>query len=487
MTDATPAGLTRQQKVITMTGVMLGVFLAALDQTVVSTAGPAIQEDLALPTALYEWLTLSYMVASTAMVPIYGKLSDIKGRKPVLLAGILIFLAGSVGCGLAGTWPTLLVMRAVQGLGSAALFTTAFAVIADLFPPSVRGKYTGIFGAVWTIASVVGPLVGGLLTEYLSWHWVFFVNLPIGALSIAFVALRMPRLGGGVARGLDIPGMVALVTAVVPLIIALSLGRGQAAERVGEVPVPAHWGDPVVLGLFALAAVGALAFVAIEARADDPILDLKLFRTPIFAWGNAAVFVCGAVFFAGVVYLPLFLIRVVGVAPTAAGLSMTPLTLGLVIGNVVSGQVVSRVGRYKGLLVGSLVALVGAYAMMGLTLDEHATLGAVTLKMIVIGVALGPSLPIYTLAIQNGMGGHQVGVVTATVTFSRQIGSTIGLALLGTVFASLQARVTTPGLVGFQLGITSATRGVFWVGAGMAVLAVALTLMVPALPLRRHH
>jgi EmrB/QacA subfamily drug resistance transporter len=475
--------LTPVQKTLTLVAVLLGMFLAALDQTVVSTAGPVMQADLALPPGLYDWLTASYMVASTVMVPIYGKLSDVHGRKPVLLAGMSIFLLGSVGCAAAGSWEVLLGARAVQGLGSAALFTSAFAVVADLFPPAVRGKYTGLFGAVWGLSSVIGPPLGGFLTDYLSWHWVFLVNVPIGLVAIGFVVTRMPRLGGGRPRRLDLAGVFALVLFVVPLLVGLSLGRGGGGEGPGG---DAAWSDPRVAGLLVLAVVGAVAFVQIERRAADPILDLAFFRHRIFAWGNAAVFVCGAAFFAGIVFLPLFLVHVVGVTATSAGLALTPLTLGLVAGNVLSGQAVTRMGRYKPLLIGALVALIGAYAMMALTLGPGSTLGWVTVKMVVVGIALGPSLPLYTLAIQNGMPPQQVGVVTATTTFARQIGSTIGLAVLGTAFGSvLHDRMAAGGPAAFQHAITAATQAVFWVGAVMAALALLLTLMIPELPLRR--
>jgi EmrB/QacA subfamily drug resistance transporter len=475
--------LTPVQKTLTLVAVLLGMFLAALDQTVVSTAGPKIQTDLGLPPGLYDWLTVSYMVASTVMVPVYGKLSDVHGRKPVLLAGMSIFLVGSIGCAAAGSWEMLLAARAVQGLGSAALFTTAFAVVADLYPPAVRGKYTGLFGAVWGLSSVIGLPLGGFLTQALSWHWVFLVNLPIGLVAIGFVVTRMPRLGGGRSRGLDLAGVAALILFVVPLLVGLSLGRGGGGEGPGGA---AAWSDPRVAGLLVLAVVGAIAFVQIERRAADPILDLSFFRHPIFAWGNAAVFVCGAAFFAGIVFLPLFLTVVVGVGTTSAGLVLMPLTLGLVAGNVLSGQAVTRLGRYKPLLVGSLLALIAAYAMMALTLGPGSTALGVTVKMVVVGVALGPSLPLYTLAIQNGMPPQQVGVVTASTTFARQIGSTIGLAVLGAAFGSvLHDRVAAGGPAAYQHAITAATRAVFWVGVVMATLALLLTFMVPELPLRR--
>jgi EmrB/QacA subfamily drug resistance transporter len=475
--------LTPVQKTLTMIAVLLGMFLAALDQTVVSTAGPAIRDDLGLPTGLYDWLTVSYMVASTVMVPVYGKLSDMHGRKPVLLAGMSIFLVGSLGCAAAGTWQALLVARAVQGLGSAALFTMAFAVVADLYPPAVRGKYTGYFGAVWGISSVVGLPLGGFLTQFLSWHWVFLVNLPIGLVAIGFVVTRMPRLGGGRARALDLPGVLALMVFVVPLLVGLSLGRGGSSEGPGG---DASWGDPRVIGLLALAVVGAVGFVMVERRAADPILELSFFRHRIFAWGNAAVFVTGAAFFAGIMFLPLFLTVVVGAGTTSAGMALMPLTLGLVAGNVLSGQAVTRLGRYKPLLIGSLLALIGSYAMMALTLGPGSTVLGVSVKMVVVGIALGPSMPLYTLAIQNSMPPQQVGAVTASTTFARQIGSTVGLAVLGTSFGSvLHDRMAAGGPAALQHAMTAATRSVFWVGVVMAAIALVLTFMVPELPLRR--
>lgn len=432
---ATPALMfSRQQKGFTLLGVMLGLLLAALDQTIVATAGPAIQADLRIPASLYPWITTAYLVASTMMVPIYGKLSDVFGRRPVLVVAVVTFLLGSFLCGVSRTTLQLILARAVQGLGSAGLFTTAFAVVADLFPPAERGKYQGLFSAVFGVCSVVGPLVGGFITDAFGWHWVFFINLPIGAVALAFISLRMPvlRPAAHTRPRLDWAGALTLMVAVVPLLLALSLGRTEVAP--GEAGF--RWDSWQVLGLFALAAVGTAAFLYVETHVAEPIVDLRLFRGRTFALVNVIVFIIGASFLGGVVFLPLFMVNVVGVSATSAGLTIIPLTLGVVAGNVLSGQLVARLGRYKGLMLASLVVLTAGFAVVGFTLSPASTQTEVTLKMILVGLGLGPSIPLYTVAIQNAVEPRQLGVTTATITFFRQLGATVGVTMLGTVFAA---------------------------------------------------
>ncbi|HYO54630.1 MDR family MFS transporter [Archangium sp.] len=437
--------LSRAQKALTMLGVLLGLLLAALDQTIVATAGPAMQADLHIDAAHYPWLTTSYMVASTVMLPIYGKLSDLFGRKPILVASILLFVVGSVLCGLSRSTLHVILSRVVQGLGSAGLFTSAFTVVADLFPPAVRGKYQGFTSAVFALSSVVGPLLGGFLTDHFSWHWVFFINLPVGVVALAFILLKMPPLHP--ARGetrprLDLAGALALMLAVVPLLLALSLGRGGAAPP-GEGGYP--WGSLPILGLLGLSCMGLVLFVLAERRASDPLLDLGLFRNRIFAVGNATVCILGAGFLSAVVFLPLFMVNVVSLSATRSGLTLTPLTLGVVAGNVLAGQLVARIGRYRLLMLGSLVVLTLGYALMGFTLTPESTQAEVTAKMVLVGLGMGPSLPLYTLAIQNAVPPGQMGVATSAVTFFRQMGSTVGVALLGTVFAATLASSVATG------------------------------------------
>ncbi|HWN70855.1 MAG TPA: MDR family MFS transporter, partial [Haliangium sp.] len=449
-------------KVFTLLGALLGMLLAALDQTVVATAGPAIQAHLHVEPSLYAWITTAYLVTSTVMVPIYGKLSDLLGRKAILVAGIIIFLLGSLLCGIAGSALQLILYRAIQGMGSAALFTSAFAVVADIFPPAVRGKYQGMFGAVFALSSVVGPLAGGFITDRFGWHWVFFINLPVGAIALAFIFLRMPalrrRISGSIAECLDIPGALALMLAVVPLLLALSLGERAASPG----STGTSWGSWQILSLFAVATLGVAFFLRAERSAKNPILDLRLFRNRTFAVGNLAAFVIGSGFLGSIVFLPLFMVNVVGLSATSSGLTLTPLTLGLVAGNVVSGQIVARIGKYKALIMTSLVLLVIGYAVMGFSLSPQSSQAEVTLKMFLVGIGLGPSIPLFTLVVQNAVPVRQVGVATSSVTFFRQLGSTVGLAILGTIFgASLtgamrtrmaEATVSAPPEVRAQIG-----------------------------------
>ncbi|HEU4614613.1 MAG TPA: MDR family MFS transporter [Kofleriaceae bacterium] len=466
-----------------MIGALLGLLLAALDQTIVATAGPFIQRDLSIDPGLYVWITTGYLVASTVLVPIYGKLSDIYGRRRILLIAIGIFLLGSFACGIAQSATQLITYRAVQGIGSAGLFTSAFAIVADLFPPAERGKWQGMFGAAWGVSSVVGPLLGGVITENLSWHWTFFVNLPIGAIAAGLIASRMPPLRGTheTRPRLDIAGALALAVTTVPLLLALSLGH---AEGTGTGTAGWPWRSWQIAALLATSVVGLIAFVVIERRAANPLLDFKLFRIKTFAIGSLAAFVVGNAFLGAIVFLPLFMVNVVGLSATSSGLTTTPLTFGIVAANIASGHLVSRLHSYKGVLLVSLVVQVASFGLLALTLTTGETQLAISVKMVLLGIGLGPSIPLFTLAIQTAVPPPQIGVATAAATFFRQMGTTIGLAILGTVFAtSLASSGAAPG-PGFAQAFTDALVNLFWVSVAIAAAGLAITAFLPNLPLR---
>ncbi len=457
--------LTQQQKMFTLIGAFLGVLLAALDQTIVATAGPSIQADLKIEATLFGWVSTAYIVSSTVMVPIYGKLSDIFGRKPILLIGIAIFLAGSVFCGVAADTWQIIIARAIQGLGSAALFTSALAIISDMFPPQERGKYSGLFGAVFGLSSVVGPLVGGFLTDNFSWHWVFFVNLPVGALAIAFIVSKMPNLNLVQNKpSIDYAGAVALLVSTIPLLLALSLGK--TVVRAGETGF--LWGSPEIIGMFGLALVGLIAFILIERSAKDPLLDLNLFKNPAFSIGNAAAFIVGMGFLAAIIFLPIFMQNVVGLSATSSGFAGLPLVIGLVIGNVMSGQLVSRFGRYKPLMLVGLIIMMLGFAIAGFTLTPQSTFWEVFAKMLVMGMGLGPSIPLYTLAIQTAAPPQKMGVATSSATFFRSMGSSVGLAIFFSVFGNLISQNLGPKLTEVTKDVPVALRAQFQVGGGTA-------------------
>ena len=450
--------LTQQQITFTLIGAFLGVLLAALDQTIVATAAPTIQKVLNIDNSLYSWITTAYLVFSTVMVPVWGKLSDIYGRKPILLIGIVIFLLGSVLCGLSNNAEFLIISRAIQGLGSASLFTSALAIIADIIPAQDRGKYSGLFGAVFGISSVVGPLVGGFLTDNVSWQSIFYVNIPVGAVALTFIITRMPNLNlAKLKPTIDYLGVVTLTVAVIPLLLALSLGKTSVAPgQLGFL-----WGSTEILGLFALSIVGLIAFIFTENSAKDPILDLSLFKIPTFTIGNMAAFVIGMGFLGAFVFLPLFMQNVVGVSATSSGFAGIPLVIGLVVGNVLSGQLVSRFGRYKPLMLVGLVIMVSAFALTGFTLTAHSTFWEVFAKMVVMGLGLGPSIPLFTLAIQNAVVPQKIGVATASATFFRQMGSTIGVAILGSVFANVFSNNLTPSIAAIKAELPAAMQSQF--------------------------
>ena len=429
--------LPQQQKNFTLVATLLGMLLAALDQTIVSTAGPAIQRDLHIEASFYTWLTTSYLVSSAVMTPVWGKLSDLFGRRRILVIGILIFLAGSLLCGVSQSTAQLIGARVVQGIGSASLFTTAFAVIADIFTPRDRGRYAGVFGAVFGLSSVVGPLVGGFITDILSWHWCFLINLPVGAVALAVIGFKMPSLKPlqPTSPKIDVLGAIIFAGAVVPALVAASLGKIEL--RPGDVGY--LWNSPIIIGLAVMAVVFGVGFVAFEKRVEQPLIDMKLFSNRAFSVGVSASFIVGMACLGAIVFLPLFMVNVVGASATSAGLTTVPLTFGIVFGNIFSGQLSSRLGRYKFLIIGSLSILVLAFAIMSFTLSPDVTTWGMAARMILVGIGLGPSIPMFNLHIQTAVEPRQIGAATSVATLSRSLGSTLGVAIFGNIFGLVLA------------------------------------------------
>ncbi|GGL19529.1 MDR family MFS transporter [Deinococcus radiotolerans] len=457
--------LTAAQKNLSLAALLLAVLLASMNQTIVSTAGPSIQQALGIENSLYSWITTAYLLASTTLVPIYGKLSDLWGRKVILVFGTVLFILGSVLCGTAGGIGALIAGRAVQGLGGAALIGLMYAVIADLYAPEERGRYIGIIGAVFSLSTVLGAVVGGYVTDHFGWHNVFFISVPLGLAALGFM-LFMPGLKQDRERApIDVAGVALLSIFSVSLLLALSLGKTSVAP--GESGF--LWGSWQILSLGATALLSLLAFLAVERRAADPIIDIRMFRNQTFAVAMGITFLLGVVFFAATVFLPLFMVNVIGLSATNAGLTTFPLTIGLVLSSIVAGQAFARTGRIKPIiLLGTVILLVG-FALMGWTLSPRSTQFELTWKMIVVGLGLGPVLPMLTLAIQGTVQPRDLGAATGTNNFLRSLGSTMGVAILGTLFASTlkdnvstrvaAATATLPAALRTQLSPTSGHSG----------------------------
>lgn len=503
-----------------ITGIMLGLLLSSLDQTVVGTALPRIVNDLH-GFNHYSWVATAYLLASTAAVPVFGKLSDSYGRKWFYLGGMIWFMAASALCGLSQSMTQLIVFRGIQGIGGGILMANAFAIIGDLFPPAERGKWQGLTGAVFGLSSVVGPTLGGWLTDGPGWRWVFYINLPVGILAIIVLFIGLPQIRARQAKPVDWWGAATIVAATVSLLLAFTWAGTEYA-----------WSSPQIVSLLVLAAAMTGLFIFIETRAVDPMLSLQFFKNRTFTVSVLSMFLLAAGMFGSIIYLPLFVQEVIGTSATNSGIVLTPMMLSLVVASTTSGQIISRTGRYKWAVVGGLALMVAGMALLSM-MDVHATNGTAVRNMIVLGLGIGMTLPTLTLVVQNAFPPSEIGVVTAAVQFFRSIGATIGVALMGTLLtrqmtSNMKANLTPEiakgvppqllqqmnpqvlgspdardkviaafkqlpnGLVLFdkvegivRVALANAMHDIFLVGTALAVISVLIGIFLPETPLRK--
>jgi EmrB/QacA subfamily drug resistance transporter len=412
--------VSRGRLIAILIGVMLGMLLAALDQTIVGTALPRIVASLG-GLEHYAWVVTAYLLASTVSIPLYGKLSDMYGRRIFFIGGMVIFLIGSALAGTSQDMTQLIIYRGIQGLGAGGMMPIALAIIGDIFPPSERGKWSGLFVAVFGLASIIGPTLGGWITDNWGWRWVFYVNMPIGILAILTAGFVLPKAVRRVRHMIDYPGAITLVAWTVPLLLAFSWAGIQYA-----------WNSWQIIGLFSIAAVMLLLFVFLELRAAEPIITPRLFKNSIFLVSVIATFLVSAALFGAILYLPLFVQGVLGQSATNSGIVLTPLMFGFMFSSIVGGQLLSRTDRYKLLaLFGFAVGAIGMFLLSRMTVTT--TEGEVVRNMIITGLGIGVMMSLFTIVVQNAFPYRQLGEVTAGITFFRSIGSTMGVAVMGTI------------------------------------------------------
>ena len=409
--------------VLLLIGIELGQLLTALDQTIVGTAAPKILGDLN-GFSQYTWIATAYLLTATVTMPVYGKLSDMYGRRLFFLGGMVIFLIGSALAGASQSMGQLIICRALQGLGGGAIMPIVSSIIGDVFPPAERGKWQGVTISVWGIASILGPSVGGLITDSWGWRWIFYINMPIGVVAFAITAITLQRRTARQIHTIDYLGILTLAGATTPLLLAFSW----AGTRY-------PWNSPMIVSLLVGAALIAGIFLLVEQHAAEPILAPSLFRNSIFTVSVLATFVVGAALVGSLYFLPLFIQGVIGQSATNAGAVETPIMFGVIISSIIGGMLLARTGRYKILaLLGFAIATVGMYLLsrIGLRTGED----EVVRDMFVLGLGIGISMTLFSTIVQNAFPPSRIGQVTAATSFFREIGGTIGLAILGSVMTS---------------------------------------------------
>ena len=501
--------------------VLLALFLGALDQTIVGPVLPTIVSRLH-GADYYTWVVTAYLVTSTATIPIYGKLSDYFGRRPILIIGISLFLVGSALSGLSSSMGELILFRGIQGLGAGCLFPISLAVIGDLFTPAERGKYQGLFGAVFGIAFLVGPAIGGLLTDNLSWNWIFYVNIPVGIISLYLIVRLLPTVRTAGARfSLDLAGLVFFLGAIVPALVALTLAEN------------GNWNDPYVIGYFGLSALSLVAFIVAEYRSADPMIPLGLFRNRTFTVASISSFFAIFGFSALIIFLPLWFQVVRHESTTVSGYLLFPFLAGLIFSSIMAGQVASRTGRYKLQLIGSMAVMALALALFS-NLRGDTGYPVLWLWMLIAGLGVGPTMALFTVVVQNDVPFSQLGTATADLTLFRQIGTSVALTVaftlfrnnlswglihnsivgagapasavppvapagfdpgglisvggggIGSALSSVPAALQPAFLTGFNQAFSVAIANSAWIGVASALIALAACLALQEKPLRAH-
>jgi EmrB/QacA subfamily drug resistance transporter len=496
-----PQRLTHRQVLTVFSGLLLAMLLAALDSTIVATALPTVVGELGGLSHL-AWVVTAYLLAQTVVTPLYGKLGDLYGRKVILQSAIILFLLGSALCGMSQTMMQLVIFRAIQGLGGGGLMVTAQAVVGDIVPPRDRGRYQGIFGAVFGVSSVAGPLLGGYFTTHLSWRWIFYINLPLGLLALGVIAVTLPRRPERVSHAVDYVGAGLLAVGLSAIILFTDLGG-----------ITYPWASPPMLGLAALAVATLAGFVWAERRAAEPVLPLRLFANRTFTLTVLVGLVVGIAMFGSVTYLPLFLQVVNGATPTGSGLQMVPMMGGMLFTSILSGQLISRWGRYRVFpIIGTAVMALGLFLLS--RMDAGTSVARASFDMMVLGLGLGMVMQVLVIAVQNSVDYRDLGVGTSGATLFRLIGGSLGTAVFGAIFAAgLERnleRMLPPGtgagggagghgaglspqmLQGLEPALravyvdafTASLRMVFLVAMGIALVGFVLTWFVPERPLR---
>ena len=459
-------GSSRKQVVLATLGVALTLLLAALDQTVVGVAMPRIVAELH-GLEYYAWVTTAYLITSTALVPVAGKLGDMFGRKPFLLAGMVGFVGASALCGTSQNMVELVMFRALQGVFGGVLFASTFAVIADVFPPEQRGRMSGVFGAVFGVSSVIGPTLGGYLTDGPGWRWVFYVNVPLGLVAVALVAAALPSVRSSARlRDIDWVGTGLLFAGLTPLLIALSMTRDHA------------WTSVQVMGLLGVALVSLVAFYVVERRVEHPVVPFHLFGLNVFAVPAAISFFSGIGMFSAVIFVPLLYQGVLGVSATSSGQLLTPMMLAVVVTSTATGALIAKLAGYRWLGAAALAVMV-----LGLVLLARVAVGSspleVTRDIVIVGAGLGVTFPLTFVVIQSGLPHRLIGVGTSQLTFWRGLGGTIGTAILGSILSN---RLPVPPT---RIGLAGTLHDLFLVAAAVAAVSVVACLLLRQVPLTR--